>query len=67
MQTNADGKAYVLVPGDKKDKPVTKAVQAGVSDGGYVQITSGLAEGDIVLMPATVTDMTSGSFTPVEK
>ncbi len=41
---------FVLVASDNPEKPVEKAVNVGVSDGSYTEITAGLDEGDEVLI-----------------
>ena len=46
-----DGRAYVLVPGDKPGAPPREQeIRAGVSGGGRVEVVSGLEEGQTVLV-----------------
>ncbi|NCB30267.1 MAG: HlyD family efflux transporter periplasmic adaptor subunit, partial [Clostridia bacterium] len=51
--TNVGGKATVLVTGEDGE-PVEKQVRTGFSDGRFVEITSGLQEGDVVLVESAV-------------
>ena len=44
--TNEDGTSYVLVPGEGKEGPQHRAVLTGETDGNYIQIVSGLEEGE---------------------
>jgi macrolide-specific efflux system membrane fusion protein len=55
--------SYVLVPSDDPENPMQAAVQVGVSDGTYTEITEGLEEGDEVLIQRISLDSrnTSGS------
>lgn len=51
IQQSPDGSSYVLKGAAKKgDKPQTVVVQTGMTDGKETEITSGLAEGDKVLI-----------------
>jgi membrane fusion protein, macrolide-specific efflux system len=48
---NKEGKQLVLVPSKESfGKPEEKPVEVGISDGKRVEIVSGLAEGDVVLV-----------------
>ena len=51
--TNVNGVASVLVKG-QDGEPVTTEVKTGFSDGRYVEILSGLSEGDTVLVESAV-------------
>jgi RND family efflux transporter MFP subunit len=51
--TNVDGVATVQVKG-QDGEPVTTEVKTGFSDGRYVEILSGLSEGDTVLVESAV-------------
>lgn len=51
--TNVGGVATVLVKG-QDGEPVTTEVKTGFSDGRYVEILSGLSEGDTVLVESAV-------------
>ncbi|QBG48257.1 HlyD family efflux transporter periplasmic adaptor subunit [Verrucomicrobia bacterium S94] len=42
--------SYVLVASNDPDKPETKTIKVGVSDGSYTEILEGLEEGDEVLI-----------------
>lgn len=49
--SNRGGKTYVLLPPEKRgDKPPERAVETGLSDGRRVEVVSGLAEGDRILI-----------------
>lgn len=50
IQTDSDGSAFVYVQ-DQKGKPVATPVTLGITDGVYVEITEGLAAGDVVMVP----------------
>ena len=45
-----DGRAYVLVPGDKPGAPRQQEIHTGASGGGRTEIVSGLEEGQTVLV-----------------
>ena len=46
VKTEEDGTSYVLVPGEGKEGPQHRAVLTGETDGNYIQIVSGLEEGE---------------------
>ena len=46
VMTEADGTSYVLVPGEGKEGPQHRTVLTGETDGSYIQIVSGLNEGE---------------------
>ena len=52
IQYQADNTAYVMVKNGKKTE--NKTVIVGVTDGLYTEITSGLSEGDVVMVAPTV-------------
>jgi macrolide-specific efflux system membrane fusion protein len=61
-----EGTSYVLLaPPEKKARPVEKEVQTGLSDGKRVQVVSGVAEGDVVLVSEpSMTDSASQGSNP---
>lgn len=63
LRFNTDNTPYVLVSGDKKRGTTRKVpVTVGITDGTTVEIKSGLAAGDEVIVPAAKTDTSSGFF-----
>lgn len=54
LQLDGDNKPFVYVRGSG-DKPEPKYVEIGINDGIYVEILSGLAPDDVVLVPVTMT------------
>ncbi len=62
---NKDGHHYVLVPSTSMSgKPEDKEVGTGVSNGKLVEIVSGLAQGDVVLVPQTKERANAGGSNP---
>jgi macrolide-specific efflux system membrane fusion protein len=61
----ADGNSHVLVPAvAKKDPPLTKSVQTGLSDGRRTEVLAGVAAGDIVLVPQIANGRASSGANP---
>lgn len=61
------GQGSVLVPGAGPKglaEPVSKTVELGMDDGSQVEVLSGLAEGDTVLVPATSLPQAQGGTNP---
>ncbi|MBI2059514.1 MAG: efflux RND transporter periplasmic adaptor subunit [Nitrospirae bacterium] len=58
-----DGHAVVSVPGPTPRQPGSRSVETGVTDGKRVEIRSGLAEGDVVLMKSFRIPSTEGTKT----
>lgn len=58
-----DGQTGVILAGDKGGKPQFQAIQTGVTDGKRIEVVSGLAEGDKVLIKSFSTSQfnTQGS------
>lgn len=50
---NVDGISTVLVKGENGE-PIPTQVKTGFTDGRYVEITSGLQEGDVILMESAI-------------
>lgn len=51
LQTAADGSYFVYIQGSGSE-PQAQPVSIGATDGVYVEITEGLSEGDVVLIPS---------------
>ena len=51
VQTSDDGSYYVYVSGDSDEDIATKTITIGINDGSYVEVLSGLEEGDEILVP----------------
>ena len=52
LQQTPDGQSFVLVPASGGGKPQTQIIQTGITDGKETEVTSGLNEGDKVLIKA---------------
>lgn len=63
---NRDGRTYVLLPPAKRgDKPSERAIEIGLSDGRRVEVVSGLAEGEQILIAEVRLDTArSGGVNP---
>ncbi|MBQ9280362.1 MAG: efflux RND transporter periplasmic adaptor subunit [Clostridia bacterium] len=67
VKTDEDGTSYVEVLGKdetgKKDIAIRKDITTGVSDSTYIEVTSGLSEGEEVIVPSTSTlHMSTGAM-----
>jgi macrolide-specific efflux system membrane fusion protein len=64
IQTSKDGKITVLVPGAKGERPHSVEVVAGLTNGTQTEVTSGLAEGDMVLIQSFSAASASAAANP---
>jgi HlyD family secretion protein len=59
LQFDENNKPYVFIKSEQNE-PVVKYVQAGINDGTTVEITKGLTEGNVVMIPQTASTAISG-------
>lgn len=56
-----DGKSYVTLPADSSGNKKTVDVTVGINNKDYIEIVSGLSEGQEIVMPATAAENNSSS------
>ncbi len=62
IQSTSDGQSYVLMaPAKPGDKPTTQTIQTGITDGKETEITSGLKEGDKIVIKTFAAGQYSGA------
>ncbi|MDF2878711.1 MAG: HlyD family efflux transporter periplasmic adaptor subunit [Clostridia bacterium] len=59
LQFDENNKPYVFIKSEQNE-PMTKYVQVGMNDGTTVEITEGLTEGDILMIPKAASTAVSG-------